>query len=117
AVDAEDAEKAEIAEAQRGQRSQRGHSLRSPRHRKLASTDRSIAHVTVRARPASSSVMSSVGAKAGKSKMNLPPPVSSDCVTGFTALAPRLTVTPAIGFFAAGVAVTPTVMRVRCASA
>ena len=60
--------------------------------------------------------MSSVGAKAEKSKMKRPPPASSDCVAGFTTRSPRLMVTAAIGFFALAMGVMPTVIRVRSAA-
>jgi hypothetical protein len=57
-----------------------------------------------------------VGANAGKSKMNFPPPASNDCVAGFTTRSPRLMATAVIGFREPATGVMPSVIRVRCAS-
>ena len=67
--------------------------------------------------PASSRVMSLVGANAAKSKMNRPPGASSDCVAGLMTRPPRAIDTAVIVFFDPFAAVMPTVILVFCASA
>ena len=76
---------------------------------------RLITHESGPVFPASSSVTSAVGANAGKSNVNRPPPDESDRSTGWTARPPRFSVNPENAFVEPRTGVIPIVIRVRCA--